>query len=232
MGHRTPLRAAGDDLQGLRESLHHPHLLASIRAWPWAARGSAELLMLYLAGKKLDDHMYNCVNAVITLGDKREILCIQKALDKRGDLTGLKFTKDQGGQFTVYLVHVGTVHFGDYRDKKYGEERKELGCYKDYIVEVMALAVRNELLEVLIITPSIDDLPVAVILTYIPVAHTLFTDMANPSISLICALKYARPCWGGEDCTCGTKYNLDCDLAVFTMEWEGVCIMCLRGQGL
>ena len=119
MGARVPLPPQ-EDVHGLRESLHFPPHLTSIRMWPWAARGTAELMMLYLAGRKLNHHMYNYVDAVMTLGDKREILSVQKVLNQSGDLTGIKFTKmDQGEEYTVYLVHVGTVHFGDYRDNKY-----------------------------------------------------------------------------------------------------------------
>lgn len=73
MGSRLPIQTAEDDLQGLRESLHYPPYICSVRAWPWAARGSAELVMLYLAGEKLDKHMSNYAKAVVTLGNKGQI---------------------------------------------------------------------------------------------------------------------------------------------------------------
>lgn len=88
---------------------------------------------------------------------------------------------------------------------------KDPPSYKDYVVTVMALAVKENL-DALIITPEVGETPVAVVLTFIPMPDTLFAKQARPAIDLICALKYARPCWGtAQDCVCGPMYTLDCN---------------------
>lgn len=111
--------AGGDDLAGLREALHYPLHLSSIQRWPWAARGSAELLMLFLGSNGLPEQMADYVRAVLTLGDKREVLSIQKTLDSQGQLTGFQFNLKDGESHKVYIIHVGAVKFGDRRDSKY-----------------------------------------------------------------------------------------------------------------
>lgn len=86
--------------------------------------------------------------------------------------------------------------------------------YMDYLYAVAAMAIKRELEVHLMIPGPIGELPKAVALTFVPVPGSEFAKQGKPSITLICKLVYARPCWGTRgDCVCekGVAYIMDCN---------------------
>jgi len=108
-----------DGLLHLRVALHFPEHLCTYTSWPWASRGSSELVLLYLKYDTLTSQQADYCKAVSTLGQKDEILTIQKEIATTGEVTGLRFTKKNGEIYSTYFVQVGCVRFGDYRDGKW-----------------------------------------------------------------------------------------------------------------
>jgi len=101
--------------------------------------------------------------------------------------------------------------------------------YMDYLYAVAALAVKSELEVHLMVPGPLGELPKAVALTYIPIPGSEFAEQGKPSITIICKLGYARPCWGTSgDCVCqkGTAYIMDCNNTA--LRWKSkVYALCL-----
>jgi len=99
--------------------------------------------------------------------------------------------------------------------------------YNNYVTAVAALAVEDKV-DTLIITPGKGELPLAVCVTYAPVKDTLHFKKAKPYVSMVLYLKYARPCWGGDDCCCGKVYTLDCNITALRFQGK-VYALCMAG---
>ena len=85
--------------------------------------------------------------------------------------------------------------------------------YIDYLMAVSSLAVKKELEVHLMVPGPIGALPQAVGLTFIPLPGSECAEYGKPSITMLCTLEYARPCWGTKaDCVCGgVPYIMDCN---------------------
>jgi len=108
-------------INGLNAALRFPYLLRATREWPWCCQGSTELLLTFIETKGDPDrtNKANYIQALLHLGDKSQIFSVQKLVDQDHDLLGFIFTKVTGQELKVYLVEVGLIWYGDYRDRKY-----------------------------------------------------------------------------------------------------------------